>query len=322
MTGLFPAIKPYAKHHLQVDDIHNIYIEEVGVPDGIPLLFLHDGPGKGTLPEDSRLFDPQKYRIILFDQRGCGRSTPYASVLNNTTDDLLNDISKILKLLKIKQCVLFGEGWGATLALLYAMKYTEQVQGILLHSLFLAQHSDLQWLFSEQGGGAKLFPEHFESFASPASRHDMDSILSTYSQLLVSDNELEKMVSAKTWLEWQAQIGNPHPEFRHKIDLVDADIALCMSLIQCHYFSRDCFLPDGYINQNVLTLIDLPILFIHGRFDIAYPLAPAYQLYQQLPLAQLFIVPYAGHFDCEPVMIAALCRATNLMSEILDYQQA
>lgn len=321
MIGLYPAIKPYAKCDLVVDDIHTLYIEEVGNPTGIPVLFLHDGPGKGILVEDRRLFDPKLYRIILFDQRGCGRSTPYAEVRQNTTQDLISDILLILKHFNLETCVLFGEGWGATLATLFAISHKQKVQGLILHSLFLGRHRDLQWQFSAQGGGAQLFPEHFLDFMQLAEKSSVEAILHAYHQRLLSDNELEKMTAAKAWVEWQAQIGNPHPEYRHKIDLVDADIAQCMSTLQCHYFLQDCFLEDDYINANASKLADLQIVIVHGRFDIANPLGPVFTLYQQLPFAQLMIVPYAGHFDCEPGMIDALRNATKLMADIIAFRR-
>lgn len=321
MIGLYPAIKPYAKHELAVDEIHNLYIEEVGNPEGIPLLFLHDGPGKGVLKDDRRLFDPKRYRVILFDQRGCGRSSPYAEITNNTTQDLLADISAILTFFKLNDSLLFGEGWGATLAVLFAIQHKEKVQGLILHSLFLGRHRDLQWQFSEHGGGAQLFPEHYDAFVQPAKDHSVDAILSAYGQLLLSDNELEKMTAAKAWLEWQTQIGNPHPEYRHKIDLIDADIAQCMSRLQCHYFAQNCFLVDDHINDNAIALSHLQVIMVHGRFDIANPLAPVYALYQCLPLAQLMIVPYAGHFDCEPGLMDALRNATEVMADIIDFRR-
>lgn len=318
MIGLYPAIQHYAEHNLSVDPQHCLYIEEVGNPDGIPLLFLHDGPGKGILADDRRLFDPKLYRIILFDQRGCGRSKPYACIDNNTTQDLLQDITAILTLLDIPRCVLFGEGWGATLALLYSLKHTDKVQGLILHSLFLARNQDLCWQFSASGGAAQLFPDHFNHLISRANGNDYVALLSSYSQLLVSDNEIERMAAAKSWVEWQAQIGNPHPEFRKKVDLIDANVALSMSTLQCHYFSKNCFIADNYIFKCLDSLSQLPMIMVHGRFDISNPLGPVYELYQHLPLAQLFIVPYAGHFDCEPGMIDTLRKATELMAEIID----
>jgi len=320
MIGLYPAIQHYAEHRLSVNPLHSLYIEEVGNPDGIPLLFLHDGPGKGIMADDRRLFDPKLYRIVLFDQRGCGRSQPYACIEDNTTQDLLQDISAILALLGIQRCVLFGEGWGATLALLYNLIHRDKVQGLILHSLFLARNQDLTWQFSASGGAAQLFPDHFNHLISRANGNDYTALLSSYSQLLVGDNDIEKMAAAKAWVEWQAQIGNPHPEFRSKVDLIDADVALSMSTLQCHYFSQNCFIADNYIFKRLDSLAQVPMIMVHGRFDISNPLGPAYELCQHLPLAQLFIVPYAGHFDCEPGMIDALRKATELMAEIIAFE--
>jgi len=320
MIGLYPAIQPYAEHQLPVSALHCLYIEEVGNPDGIPLLFLHDGPGKGILEDDRRLFDPKLYRMILFDQRGCGRSKPYACIEDNTTQELLQDMHAILTLLDIDRCVLFGEGWGATLALLYGLMHRDQVQGLILHSVFLARNQDLAWQFSASGGAAQLFPDHFSQLRRRANGNDYGALLSAYSQLLVSDNDIEKMAAAKAWVEWQAQIGNPHPEFRSKVDLIDADVALSMSTLQCHYFSQNCFISDNYIFKYLDSLSHLPMIMVHGRFDISNPLGSAYELCQRLPLAQLFIVPYAGHFDCEPGMIDALRKATELMADIIDFE--
>ena len=321
MIGLYPAIQPYAEHHLQVSPLHQIYVEEVGNPDGIPIVFLHDGPGKGALADDRRLFDPKLYRIILFDQRGCGRSIPYACIEQNDSQALLQDINAILTLLAVDECVLFGEGWGATLALLYAIAHRDRVQGLILHSLFLARNRDLSWQLSASGGAAQLFPDHFNTLIQQVTAHSYDytAVISAYSQLLVSDNEIAKMTAAKAWIEWQAQIGNPHPEFRSKVDLIDANVALSMSTLQCHYFSQNCFISDNYIVEHLPMLGDLQVIMVHGRFDISNPLGPAHELCQQLPLAQLFIVPYAGHFDCEPGMIDALRKATELMADIVEF---
>jgi len=202
----------------------------------------------------------------------------------------------------------------------YSHQNREKVQGLILHSLFLARNQDLIWQFSASGGAAQLFPDHFKQLASRASGNDYGALLSAYSQLLVSDNEIEKMTAAKAWVEWQAQIGNPHPEFRSKVDLIDADVALSMSTLQCHYFSQNCFIADNYIFKCLDSLAQVPMIMVHGRFDISNPLGPAYELYQRLPLAQLFIVPYAGHFDCEPGMIDALRKATELMAEIIGFE--
>ncbi len=320
MIGLHPSIHCYAEHRIQVTALHRIYVEEVGNPEGIPVVFLHDGPGRGCLPDDRRLFDPKVYRIILFDQRGCGRSIPYASVEENTTEALLQDISTVLDHLQITRCALFGEGWGATLALLYAIDNPDRITGIILHGLFLARRADLIWSFAEQGGAPQLFPDHFNNLTRLVGGRTLEAVLQGYTELLASDNELEKMQAAKAWVEWQAQIGNPHPEYRHKVDLIDADIALAMATLQCHYFSNDCFIPDQHIEQSLEKLSEIQTIVIHGRFDISNPLGAAYGLCQQLPKAQLFIVPYAGHFDCEPGLVDALRKATEMMSEIITLQ--
>lgn len=317
MLPLYPEIKPYARHQLKVGDVHELYVDESGTPDGIPVVFVHGGPGSGCEFNSRSFFSPDKYRIILFDQRGAGRSTPHTELTDNTTDHLVSDMNKIREYLGIDKWIVFGGGWGATLSLAYAEKHPETVLGLILRGVFLGRQQDIDW-FSEEGA-SRFFPDHWEDFISPVLRGKAvgDKKLSNcdaYHELMMQDNELARMAAAKAWSTWEAHASTLHPDTRLIKHFSDGGRAHARCLIATHYFRNQCFLEPDQLLNNASVLKDIPGIIVHGRFDCVSPLVNAHQLRKVWPTSQLYIVREAGHSATEPAMIDALIRATRDMA--------
>ncbi|ODS24238.1 prolyl aminopeptidase [Candidatus Endobugula sertula] len=309
MQPLYPSIKANQHGYLDVDDIHQLYVEESGSPDGIPVLFIHGGPGAGSSLDDRRFFDPERYRIIVFDQRGAGRSRPHASLESNTTQELIGDIEKIRQHFKVEQWVLFGGSWGSTLALLYAQTYPDRVRAMVLRGIFLCRQKDLDWFY--QGGASHIFPDYWENFLAPIPVEQQKHCIQSYYQLLVGDNELAKMNAAKHWSLWEARCAT----FRPNSDIIhafsDCHMALSLARIEAHYFMHGAFIEENQILLNAHKLEGIPGIIIHGRYDAICPLDNAWELQRRWPAAELHIIRDAGHSSREPSMLDALVKATN-----------
>ena len=316
MTPLFPEIKPYARHELEVDERHTLYIDESGKPDGIPVLFIHGGPGAGCGKYDRRYFDPQKYRIILFDQRGAGRSTPHADLENNTSADLVSDIEKIREHLDVEKWVLFGGSWGSTLALLYAQAFPERVRSMILRGIFLCRSEELAWFYQE--GADKIFPDYWADYVKPIPENERHNMISAYYARLTGDNELAKMSAAKAWSLWEGRCATlrPNPDVVKKFSAPHTATALAR--IEAHYFINNAFLEPNQILNNMSAIADIPAVIIHGRYDIVCPLDSAYSLHQSWPSSELHIIRDAGHSASEPSITDALVKATNAVAKTLS----
>jgi proline iminopeptidase len=317
MLPLYPEIKPYARHQLKVDDVHELYMDESGTPDGIPVVFVHGGPGSGCEFNSRCFFSPEKYRIILFDQRGAGRSTPHTELTDNTTDHLVSDMNKIREYLGIDKWIVFGGGWGATLSLAYAEKHPDTVLGLILRGVFLGRQKDIDW-FSEEGA-SRFFPDHWEDFTSPIQKQKTSgskqpSNCDAYHELMMQDNELARMAAAKAWSTWEAHASTLHPDTRLIKHFSDGGRAHARCLIATHYFRNQCFLEPDQLLKNASVLKDIPGILVHGRFDCVSPLDNAHQLRKVWPTSQLYIVREAGHSATEPAMIDALIRGTRDMA--------
>lgn len=310
MLTLYPAIKPYAEHNLKVDDLHTIYIEESGEPTGIPILFLHGGPGAGCDPDQRRFFDPSRYRIILFDQRGCGRSTPHICLINNTTQDLIEDIEKIRDLLQVKKWILFGGSWGATLALLYGQQYPKHVLGFVLRGVFLGRQQELDWLFKE-GGVSKFFPDEWQKFIEHVPEDRRSDMIQGYYDLLHGEDEILHMTVAKSWGLWEAECStlefNPDNEKR----FTNAHFAIGIATIETHYFVNKLFIEENQILDNMSKISHLPAVIVHGRYDMVCTLDNSYALNMAWPDSKLEIIRHAGHAASEAGITNALIAATN-----------
>lgn len=316
MTPLYPEIKPYARHNLDVDDTHTLYIDESGEKSGIPVLFIHGGPGSGCGKFDRRYFDPQKYRIILFDQRGAGRSTPHAELKDNTSQALVEDIEKIRVHLGVDKWVLFGGSWGSTLALLYAQAYPERVSSMILRGIFLCREKELGWFYQE--GADKIFPDYWQDFLKPIPEDERDNLMAAYYKRLTGDNELAKMAAAKAWSTWEGRCATlrPHPEVVKSY--TDPHRATSLARIEAHYFINNAFLESNQILDNTSKLEGIPGVIIHGRYDIVCPLDSAYELHQRWPGSELQIIRDAGHSALEPSITDALVKASNNVAKALS----
>lgn len=310
MYNLYPPIKPYNELKLAVDDTHEIYVEECGNPDGTPILFVHGGPGSGCSEDQRRFFDPNFYRIILFDQRGCGRSTPHMSLENNTTQALMADMEKIRNALNIDRWVLFGGSWGSTLSLVYAQAHPERVLAMILRGIFLNRNSDVQWLFGGQGAN-KIFPDYWEEFLSIVPENQRRNPMLAYHEMLTGDDEVTRMAAAKTWSSWEGHCATLEPN-KHLLDLMkNPHHALSFARIECHYFMNNCFLEPDQILRNMPRVAQIPGIIVHGRYDIVCTLDNAWELHAAWPNSELHIVRDAGHSASEPGIIDALVKATQ-----------
>lgn len=310
---LYPDIRPYNKHCLRCDDLHEIAIEESGNRFGIPVLVLHGGPGGACSPLHRRFFNPEKYRIILFDQRGSGKSLPYGELRANHTQALMQDIETIRKHLAIDKCVLFGGSWGATLALLYAQKYPQHVLGMILRGVFLARKQDLDWLYKE--GANKFFPDAWAEFIKPISKNERDDLIAAYYRRLTGPDDLARLAAARTWAVWEAHCSTLRPSRAIIDQYLDARNAICLARIESHYFMNDCFIAENQILQNMSHLENIPGVIIHGRYDMICPLESAYSLHQHWPGSELNVIRDAGHSSTEHGIVDALVRACD------DYAQ-
>lgn len=313
MQILYPEIKPYSTHTLKVSDKHTLYVEESGDPDGIPILFVHGGPGSGCDSTHRRYFDPEAYRIILFDQRGAGRSEPHAELEENTTEALVGDMEAIREFLKIDQWVLFGGSWGSTLSLAYAQAFPERVKYLILRGIFLGSEQEIDWLY--RSGTPKIFPDYYAQFLSVLSEKEQEDIIESFYQQLTNNNEIQRMAAAKAWSMWEGRTATLHSNHRVVDHFSDPHVALSLARIEAHYFRNKCFLSPQQILNNMEKIAHIPGIIVHGRYDMICSLNNAWDLHKAWPESELHIVRDAGHSASEPGIIDALIRATDEYSK-------
>ena len=317
MKKLYPAIEPHRSQQLTCDSVHKVYVEECGNPSGIPVIFVHGGPASGCKPDHRRFFNPKIYRVILFDQRGCGRSIPSGAIDRNTTDDLLTDMEHIREWAGVSKWLVYGGSWGATLGLLYAQKHSNRVLGMVLRGTFLARRRDLQWVIEE--GANRIYPEQWDELISPLSASERKDIISAIDKRLWGSDELGQYRIAKLWDSWNAQLA-----LGSGFDANTADEHVSSGLvnqvrIELHYAKHDYFIEDNHIlNQCHRLSATIPIALIHGRYDLVCPVESAYLLFQALPSASLRVLPNSGHIAHGEEMIDALVNATDQMAEHLE----
>lgn len=315
MKELYPEIPCYKSHILRIGDIHKVYFEESGNPNGIPVVFLHGGPGSGCKENHRRYFNPHKYRIIIFDQRGCNRSSPQGCVNENTTLELLQDMEQIRTSLGIDKWVLFGGSWGATLSLLYAEAFPEQVSGLVLRGTFLARQRDLDWFAKD--GANRIFPDYWEKFLKVVpvdKRHDL--VNAYYEIIHNTKNDNEKLSYARAWSDWAGKVVTytlPEAETGEE----NIDKLLNQVSIETHYAFNRYFIAENQILDNISKIPDVPVKIIHGRRDLTCTLEASWLLYEALPDAGINIISDAGHLAGEPAMIDALVTATDEMSFLI-----
>jgi len=309
MHTLYPEIQPYATHHLAVEHPHVLYVEECGNPDGIPVVFLHGGPGAGFQPWNRRFFDPELYRIVLFDQRGSGKSTPHASLEGNTTQALVADIERLRHFLGVQRWLVFGGSWGSTLGLAYAEAHPDRVTGLILRGIFLCRDQDLSWFY--QDGASHVFPdawEEYERIIPQAERHDF---IKAYYKRLTGSDEIARMAAAKAWSIWEGMCSTLRPSNSVVDHFADPHTAFSLARIECHYFIHDTFMQPGQLLADAHKLADIPGVIVHGRYDMVCPLDNAFALHKVWPQAELHIIRDAGHSAAEPGIIDALVKATK-----------
>jgi len=309
MKTLYPEIEAYNQFFLPVGGEHNLYVEEAGNPKGQPVVFLHGGPGGGFSPKHRRLFDPALYRIVLFDQRGSGKSTPHASLENNTTWDLVEDIEKLRKHLGIEKWLVFGGSWGSTLALAYAETHPEKVTGLILRGIFLCRPEEIRWFY--QKGLDLIFPDLWEEYIKPIPPDKREKMVETYYELLSGPDEKKRLEAAKAWSIWEGSTCKLIPD-AETIGVFEDDLkALAMARIECHYFINNCWFEEDQLIANVDRIRKIPTWIVHGRYDVVCPVKNAWDLHKAFPEAKLSIIPDAGHAYDEPGILNALIEATQ-----------
>ena len=308
-ASLHPPIGPYRSGHLDVGEGHKVYWELCGNPDGTPAVFLHGGPGAGCSPDHRRLFDPARTNVLLFDQRGCGRSTPHAGLDANTTWHLVADIERLRRMVGIDRWLVFGGSWGSALALAYAQTHPEAVSGLILRGIFALRHAELQWYYQE--GASWLFPDKWERFLAPIPAEERGDLIGAYLRRLTSPSRATQIEAAKAWSLWEGETitlrPNPALSDLHAQD----DFALAFARIENHYFVNKGFLAEGQLIDDAHRLRRIPGVIIQGRYDLATPVKTAWDLHRAWPEAEFILVDDAGHAYNEPGILAELIRATD-----------
>ncbi len=312
LRGLYPEVEPYDTGHIKVSDVHELYYEQCGTPNGKPVVFLHGGPGAGLIPDYRRFFDPSAYRIILFEQRGCGRSTPHASLDDNTTWRLVADIEKIREQFGVDEWLVFGGSWGSTLALAYAETHPERVRGLVLRGIFLCRPKEIRWFYEESQGASAIFPDNWEEYLQIIPEAERGDMIGAYYRRLTSDDEQVRLEAAKAWALWEGSALRLIPDQKLIEDFTEPDKAIAVARIECHYFVNNCFFEtDNYLLEQIDRIRHIPSVIVHGRYDIVCPVMNAWDLHRAWPEAELKIIPDAGHAATERGIADALVRATD-----------
>jgi len=308
----YPPIKPFNSGNLRVSPVHEIYYEESGNPKGKPVVFLHGGPGGGTDPKMRRFFDPKRYRIVLFDQRGCGRSKPAANLEDNTTWHLVSDIETIREHLGIDRWQVFGGSWGSTLALAYAQKHPDRVTELVLRGIFLLRRWELNWFYQDPGGAAALFPDLWEHYLEPLSAEERKDCIRSYYQRLTSKDEKVLLEAARSWSIWESALSYIKFNKNYISRAGEAEFAAAFARIECHYFVNGGFLErETQLLDDVHKIRHIPATIVQGRFDVVCPMRSAWDLHRAWPEAELKIVPDSGHSAFEAGIARELVMATD-----------
>lgn len=301
---------PHATGWLRVSDLHEIYWEESGNPAGKPVVFLHGGPGAGTEAKQRGFFDPERYRIVLFDQRGSGKSRPHANLSDNTTWHLVSDVEALRSHLGIDRWQVFGGSWGATLALAYAEKHPERVSELVLRGIFMLRKWEIDWFY--QQGASRLFPDAWQKYLEPIPVSERGDLVTAYHRRLTSDNPLERQAAARAWSIWEAATSFLHQNVEHVAHAGEDEFSLAFSRIECHYFvNKGFFQRETQLLDDAHRIRHIPATIVHGRYDVVCPLENAWDLSRALPDADLRIVPDAGHSAFEPGILHELVSATD-----------
>ncbi len=306
---LYPPLQPFRTGMLDTGDGHQIYWELCGNPDGRPAVFLHGGPGSGCSPDHRRLFDPTKYCVLLFDQRGCGRSLPVASLENNTTWHLVADMERLRQMLGVERWLVFGGSWGSTLALAYAQRHTERVSALVVRGIFTLRRQEVQWYYQE--GASRIFPDLWEAFLAPippAERHDL---VAAYHRRLTGSDPVAQLACARAWSLWEGQTIRLLPDAANAAKHAQDAFALAFARIENHYFTHGGWMDEGQLLRDAGRLADVPGVIVQGRYDVCTPADTAWALHRAWPQAEFHLVPDAGHAFNEPGILTCLLNATD-----------
>lgn len=310
MKILYPEIEPFDTGRLKVSPIHELYYEQCGNPHGKPVVFLHGGPGGGITPDYPRYFNPEIYRIVLFDQRGSGRSTPHASIEENTTWHLVEDIERLRAHLDIRHWQVFGGSWGSTLALAYAETHPDRVRELVLRGIFLCRPKEIRWFYQE--GASWIFPDVWEEYLKVIPESERADMVSAYYRRLTSEDESVRLEAARAWSIWEGSTSKLFFDAAMIEKFADPEFALAFARIECHYFMNNSFFSsDNYLIENVGRIRSISSVIVQGRYDVVCPIQSAWDLHRAWPEAQLKIIPDAGHSISEPGIIDALVEATD-----------
>lgn len=310
---LYPEIEPFNQEFLKVSDIHIIYFEECGNPSGKPALFIHGGPGGGIQPSYRQYFNPDKYRVILVDQRGCGKSTPFAELKENTTQYLIQDFEKIRKKLNIDKWMIFGGSWGSTLGLAYAQAYPEVVTELVLRGIFLGREKELSWLY--QHGASMVFPDMWEKYIEPIPVEQRKDFISAYHSILTGNDEKLKQQAAIAWSVWEASTSKLFVDKKSIDRYAEDKFSLAFARIECHYFKNKLFIEEAQLLEEAYKIKDIPGVIVQGRYDMVCPAVSAWDLHKVWPKAELDIIADAGHSISELGILEALVRATDKFAD-------
>lgn len=305
---LYPEIEPHGQGRLPLDEIHTMYWEESGNPAGIPVIFLHGGPGAGSTPAHRRFFDPACYRIVIYDQRGAGRSTPLGETRENTTPHLISDLELLRQHLEIDRWLVFGGSWGSTLAIAYGEAHPERCLGFILRGIFLCRKQEIDWFLY---GLRNLFPEAWHALVAPLSTEERDDILAAYYQRLMNPDPAIHLPAARTWSTYEGSCSTLLPNPATVSYFASDTVALGLARMEAHYFSHNIFLPENALLKNVHKLHGIPATIVQGRYDAVCPIVSADDLHQAWPQAEYIIIDDAGHSAWEPGIQSALVRATD-----------
>ncbi len=316
MHELYPELEPFSTDVLEFESGHSVYFEQAGNESGIPVIFFHGGPGSGCNENHRRYFNPEKYHIILFDQRGCNRSTPNGFVESNTTQDLLNDIEAIRQQLKIEKWLLFGGSWGATLALLYTEQFPQCVSAIILRGTFLARQCDFDWF--AKSGVNRIFPDYWQEFISYFNEEEKNSLVDMLHGKIFSHNKDTQLEAAKTWSLWAGRVVTHSLTSEYVLEIEDEDKLISEVKVEMHYAKNKYFIKENQILEDISKIPDVPVSIIHGRKDLTCLPESSWSVYKTLPNSKLVMVSEAGHLASEPAMIDALIAATDEMATLLS----
>jgi proline iminopeptidase len=308
---LYPPIEPYQTGMLDVGDGHSLYWELSGNPNGKPVVFLHGGPGGGSSPEHRRQFNPDKYKILVFDQRGCGKSTPYAELEHNTTWDLVEDIEKLrTEVAKVDRWQVFGGSWGSTLAITYAETYPERATELVLRGIFLFDQYEIDWLYAP-GGASQVYPDKFQDFLAPIPEDERGDLVEAYRKRLTSDDKDVQLRAAKAWSKWEGEVVTLLPSSETIDHFTSPEVAVAVARIENHYMANHGWLEEGQLLRGADKLKGIPGVIVQGRHDTCTPPVAAWRLKQAWPEVELNIIPDGGHLFSEPGVLDGLIRATD-----------